>query len=942
MSFNIQIKVDPGDSAAKVKQVEAALAKAEERGHEVNRSMRGAANAFGALRTALEQEQAALRRTTEVHQQLSAQASPLARNMRALAEAMEREKRILDQIHGPAKRYAADLQVLDSLLNRNKISTAEYAAEVAKLNRTLDGSPRPTAAAAAPVTSPAGISLGNLRTAGAAVGLGIGAREVFELADGFGNLQNRLRFLAGGDMQRVNSMFGQLQEVARSTRADLGATVETFVKVSMATERMGMSTGETLAFMERLNKAVALSGASSQAAQAGLIQLAQGLSAGALRGEEFNSVVEQIPVVAVTIEKSLGVTRGELRKMAEDGRLTADIVVEAFKKAGASLDRDFGNTVPTVGQALTLLKNETVTLVGSFSEATGAGAVLGGAMHAVGTTIQGISGFFTLFHRTLGDAGAAVVAFGAAMAVGLGPVAGVALAIEGAAFAGRKLHEWLAADEIATRKWNERLSQVLSAYSKEMQAVIAEADAIHQSVLAHRDLTDQIEITARRLGDGSIKLGDFADMANVAAGAIGKLNGALDGGLKILNDENRRLDESRTKVEAYSGAIAILRSQMDQIRQHGGNPMDLLTAGDVAVVRAYADAQQDHQDLLGRYGAVVSGIHKEERDRRRGIEDLKGALKTGVITQEQYNEAIKRFVPAVREAKEETSAYAQLLAELERPERDAIERYNLLGQMRMNQAISEAKYREELGRVRDTLIDMGNIEVRSVTNGIAAPDMSSVPSPTMPMPTLDTDAIEKSTEAQARLAEAAEEAARRTRDAWASGLGSIAGDFMNMAMSGEKSFGDMTEKILADLARLALQMAITKAANSGGGDASSAFAGSFLDTVLGGGANGFDYRANADRLQLPGFARGGDALVGGAGGTDSKIAMFRVTPGESIHVRTPQQQAQAASAAKPMRPNVVVNLQNDRRDIVQGMAGREGVAVVANLDRRLARRQRTR
>lgn len=209
-----------------------------------------------------------------------------------------------------------------------------------------------------------------MKTGLALGGLGVGARELLQIADGYQNIQNRLRYLAGGDMAKVNSMFSELQGIASRTRADLSATAESFVSVSLATKQMGLSQSETLRFTESLNKAVALSGASGAAASAGMIQLSQGLASGALRGDEFNSVMEQIPVVADVIGAHLGKTRGELRAMSKDGKLTADVIVSAFKKAGDTLDKDFGNTVPTITQSLTQLKNELVTSFGPAIQAS--------------------------------------------------------------------------------------------------------------------------------------------------------------------------------------------------------------------------------------------------------------------------------------------------------------------------------------------------------------------------------------------------------------------------------------------------------------------------------------------------------------------------------------------------------------------------------------------
>ncbi|MDQ9670831.1 tape measure protein, partial [Serratia marcescens] len=74
------------------------------------------------------------------------------------------------------------------------------------------------------------------------------------------------------------------------------------------------------------NKAAIVSGATAEESTNAIIQLSQGLASGTLRGEEFNSVSEQMPRIMEMLEKSLGKTRGELRAMAEQGMLTTQVV----------------------------------------------------------------------------------------------------------------------------------------------------------------------------------------------------------------------------------------------------------------------------------------------------------------------------------------------------------------------------------------------------------------------------------------------------------------------------------------------------------------------------------------------------------------------------------------------------------------------------------------
>ena len=89
-------------------------------------------------------------------------------------------------------------------------------------------------------------------------------------------------------------------------------------------------TDELVAFAEQIQKQMAISGASGASAQAALVQLTQGLASGTLRGEELNSVLEQTPMIAQTIAEYMGVTIGEMRELASEGKVTAEVVKNAM------------------------------------------------------------------------------------------------------------------------------------------------------------------------------------------------------------------------------------------------------------------------------------------------------------------------------------------------------------------------------------------------------------------------------------------------------------------------------------------------------------------------------------------------------------------------------------------------------------------------------------
>jgi hypothetical protein len=192
------------------------------------------------------------------------------------------------------------------------------------------------------------------------------------------------------------------------------------------------------------------------------------------------------------------------------------------------------------------------------------------------------------------------------------------------------------------------------------------------------------------------------------------------------------------------------------------------------------------------------------------------------------------------------------------------------------------------------------------------------------------------------LQQANADAAEKTKEAWAQAGGEISGALIKAAADGKESVGAMVEDIAKKLAMVAAQQAAMKMGGSSGAFVSA------LASALGGGRDGFDYVANANRLQLPGFATGGDGLVTGGGSQDSQLLMARISAGESFHVRTSQQRmAEAAewdamrqaarSARGPGSTRVNLIVSGDPREVTAAMGTYAGERVVARMNRKFAK-----
>lgn len=235
----------------------------------------------------------------------------------------------------------------------------------------------------------AGSLQSTFKSAFAFVGIAAGLRQLFLLADSFTSIQNRIRTVTESTVEltdRTADLFG----IAQRTRASFTSTTELYVRLTNATRELSVSQQTMLGVTESINQAVILSGASAIEAQAGIIQLSQGLASGALQGDELRSVLEQLPTVADVIAKSMGATRGELRDLGSQGKITAEIVLGAFKEAREELAERFANSVTTLGQAFTVFNNSIINFIGNLDSGTGVTAALASIVVTLGNNLQNL------------------------------------------------------------------------------------------------------------------------------------------------------------------------------------------------------------------------------------------------------------------------------------------------------------------------------------------------------------------------------------------------------------------------------------------------------------------------------------------------------------------------------------------------------------------------
>lgn len=181
-------------------------------------------------------------------------------------------------------------------------------------------------------------------------------RGIASAADSY-NLMNARLKLATSSQEEFNTAQSELRRIATATQNPLESLATLYQRISRPLKEAGRSQKDILAVTEAVSTSFRVSGASAQEAENGVIQFAQALGAGALRGDEFNSVAEQAPRLMQALADSLNVPTGSLKEMAAQGLLTADVVTSALVEQLDVLRTEAESLPETIGGAMTALSD---------------------------------------------------------------------------------------------------------------------------------------------------------------------------------------------------------------------------------------------------------------------------------------------------------------------------------------------------------------------------------------------------------------------------------------------------------------------------------------------------------------------------------------------------------------------------------------------------------
>lgn len=393
------------------------------------------------------------------------------------------------------------------------------------------------------------------------------ARGLGAIADTYANVQGKLRTVTQ-DSAQLGVVSGRVFEIAQRTGVALDSTATLAVRNTRVFLSLGMGSQAAqqrgLQLTETIQKALAVSGATAAESASLVQQLGQALQAGVLQGDEFRAVMENGGRVVQALSEHTGKSVGELRKLAEQGKLTSQVVLDSLAAAADKIDAEFGRSVPlTIARGWQQLQNAITRYMGEADQANG--------------TTRSIAQLMVTLGQHIGDVATALggIAVVAAIALGgkfLGMVAAAATALRDKAAAAMLSRAALVAETEMHAAAGAALVRATSARAADLQATLQTIGAARQDAtaqlaaanarIAHTRAADALFKALGVVRNSEIELA-AAERARAAAmaelAALGRAQAAVETQLAAAASAHIA---AQTRAAAADNAAAVATSRL--------------------------------------------------------------------------------------------------------------------------------------------------------------------------------------------------------------------------------------------------------------------------------------------------------------------------------------------------------------------------------------------
>jgi tape measure domain-containing protein len=467
-------------------------------------------------------------------------------------------------------------------------------------------------------------------------------QEIVQIADAWNMMGARLKLATAGQNEFVTAQKA-LFDIAQRIGVPIQEVSTLYGKLQQAVRMLGGEQKDALTITESISQALRLSGASATEAQSSLLQFGQALASGVLRGEEFNSVVENSPRLAQALADGLNVPIGRLRKLAEEGRLTADVVVNALMGQKDKLAAEYAQLPATVAQAFQRLQNAFGQWVAQVDAATGITKKLADGLTWLATNLDTVMqwlkriaevGLAVLIYRLLPalvtawqTAGAAAItaatATSAAWATAnlsvTAAIASVGLlktafAVLGAFAVGWEIGTWLSEKFEIVRKAGIFMVEILVKavevlqYSWEAFAAIFTSDTIDAATKRHEARLAEMNVIFAQMYADATKGSDTAKAAMTTAATT-----AEEIAKKLEAVRQGTQEAVGRGVEAVHSAVEKLKSRLGEVEQAVTKANGVVTDATAKMAEAYKGLTAMVEANLQKQVDAVKARYQQEQ-----------------------------------------------------------------------------------------------------------------------------------------------------------------------------------------------------------------------------------------------------------------------------------------------------------------------------------------
>jgi len=661
-------------------------------------------------------------------------------------------------------------------------------------------------------------SVGLLKKAFAGLATVTAAIRIGKSIDEFQNLQNRVKLVSGGTRE-LNKNMKDLGAIALETRQSFAATGILFQRITQALEGMGVSSNRVKGIVTTMNKAVALSGASAQEANNAIRQFTQGLASGTLRGDELRSVLEQLPKVAKIIADGMGVPIGKLRELAKEGKIVPQVIVDAMEKAAPQIAAEFLRMDATIGQSIEQIKTAWLLFVGELVKA-GTGSAITSVLNVIRDALLALKNNIDLVIPTIATLATVITTRLVAVAL-----AGLSTAlIRNIAL----LRTWAGLMALASGG----LTLIAGAFVAAVAGGVQFGDQLRTmgggfETLANAasGFVDTLQLMASQIvnafrGEGEDAVISWRDLAESAATAVGNA-------LNLVSNI----------MTGIGGVIASVGALWNNFGVAGAQAMNV-------IIGAINKAREAIQSLIN---GIRTGLNLASK--------LSGGVLPGGFNDQEKSVSIQKF--EVGEIQSVTGAYNDYTASVA-----------------ANKA-ALAQQRAELHLVNTEMTGL-----REDTAGVT-PEMKKFGDSAAGAGGKVADMGKKAKGAKGAvkgLGKTVKTEAGFMEQALTSTFNKAADAIANFVATGKLDFKALTQSIIKDVTKMALNSAFKQLMGGGGGGGGGLFGGGggggggILGGLFGGGGGGGLFGG------LMGFANGGSFQVGGNGGRDKNLMSINGSP----------------------------------------------------------------